>query len=75
MMVTGFVCGPACAQPRLGKSGQGIVNPVTQELRPKGAGLAYGGFKEKGADNVRNAIEEAKALEVRRRISCRFCSL
>lgn len=42
----------------LGRSGQGIVNPIEVQLRPERAGIAYGGLKEKTA--------QAKA-EARRR--------
>lgn len=40
----------------LGKSGEGIVNPIETKLRPQNAGIAFGGFKEK----TKQAKEEAR---------------
>jgi hypothetical protein len=51
-------------QPRLGKSAQGIVNPIIPKLRPKGVSIGYGGFSEQQAGTeFRNAEEEAAAME------------
>eukprot|EP00462_Mataza_sp_D1_P008843 CAMPEP_0175165914 /NCGR_PEP_ID=MMETSP0087-20121206/27379_1 /TAXON_ID=136419 /ORGANISM="Unknown Unknown, Strain D1" /LENGTH=871 /DNA_ID=CAMNT_0016455401 /DNA_START=6 /DNA_END=2621 /DNA_ORIENTATION=+ len=49
---------------RLGKNATGIARPIEPKLRPKGAGLAHGGFKEKNeTENFRNADEELAAKE------------
>ncbi|PWN49414.1 TFP11-domain-containing protein [Violaceomyces palustris] len=40
----------------LGKSGEGIINPIEVQVRPERAGLAYGGLKEK----TKQAKEEAR---------------